>query len=232
MRIAPELTGASLVLLGNFNPSIFTPAWFGWHDLLPEKTVDLAELQIAQPQITAFNADWLELNTVPERFSLSTTQPPFVRLRDLGIRIFQERLPHTPLHSMGINRQVHFLVSDLKERDRLGRLLAPIDPWGDWGSQLQPDGTHGGMTSLTMTQVNIEGRPPGGGINVTVQPSNRVDQDSVGVYVEVNDHYTLEERNSKGATNELINMLEQEFEASLHRGEEIIDHLMSLVEQR
>ena len=231
MRIAPELTGASLVLLGNFNPSIFTPAWFGWHDLLPEKTVDLAELQIAQPQITAFSADWLELNTVPERFSLSTTQPPFVRLRDLGIRIFQERLPHTPLHSMGINRQVHFLVSGMKDRDRLGRLLAPIDPWGDWGSQLQPDGTHGGMTSLTMTQVNIEGRPPSGKINVTVQPSNRVDQNSVGVYVEVNDHYTVEEQNSKGATNELINMLEQEFEASLHRAEKIIDHLMSLGEQ-
>ena len=46
MRIAPEITGASLVLLGNFNPSIFVPAWFGWHGLLPEKTVEAAELKI------------------------------------------------------------------------------------------------------------------------------------------------------------------------------------------
>ena len=144
-------------MLGNFNPSIFTPAWFGWHDLLPEKTVEAADLKIAQPQITAFSADWLELNTVIDRFSISTTQPPFVRLRDLGIRIFRERLPHTPVHSMGINRQVHFLVNSFAERDRVGRLLAPIEPWGDWGEQLDPDGRHGGMTSLTMTQVNIEG---------------------------------------------------------------------------
>ena len=158
MRIAPEITGASLVLVGNFNPSIFTPAWFGWHDLLPERTVDVAELKIAQPQITAFVADWLELNTVIERFAINTAQPPFVRLRDLGVRIFRERLPHTPIHSMGINRQVHFLVNSLDERDRIGRLLAPVEPWGDWGKQLQPDGRHGGMTSLTMTQDHDSGK--------------------------------------------------------------------------
>ena len=231
MRIVPEITGASLVLLGNFNPSIFTPAWFGWHDLLPEKTVEVAELKIAQPQITAFRADWLELNTVIERFSLSTNQPPIVRLRDLGIRIFRERLPHTPLHSMGINRQVHFLVDSSDERDRIGRLLAPVEPWGDWGRQLQPDGQHGGMTSLTMTQVNIEGRTPGGLTNVTVQPSSRVGQDGTGVYVEVNDHYTVEDRNSKSATSDIIELLENEFEESLLRSEQIIDSLMSLREQ-
>ena len=110
LRIEPEITGASLVLLGNFNPSIFTPAWFGWHKLLPDRAVDVAELKIAQPQITAFRADWLELQTVPERFYISTTQPPFVRLQDLGVRVFREKLSHTPVHSMGINRQVHFLV--------------------------------------------------------------------------------------------------------------------------
>ena len=231
MRIAPEITGASLVLLGNFNPSIFTPAWFGWHDLLPEKTVDVAELQIAQPQITSFTADWLEFNAVPERFSISTTQPPFVRLRDLGLRIFRDKLPHTPIHSMGINRQVHFLVNSLDERDRIGRLLAPVEPWGEWGKQLQPDGRHGGMTSLTMTQVNVEGRPPGGLRNVTVQPSKRVGQDSTGVYVDVNDHYTVEDPKNKEATTQIVNLLEREFEDSLLRAEQLIDNIMSLGDQ-
>ena len=232
MRIAPEITGASLVLLGNFNPSIFVPAWFGWHGLLPEKTVEAAELKIAQPQITAFSADWLELNTVTERFSIFTTQPPFVRLRDLGIRIFRERLSHTPIHSMGINRQVHFLVNTFEERDRIGRLLAPVEPWGDWGKQLQPDGHHGGMTSLTMTQVDIEGRTPEGLINATVQPSKRVGQDGTGVYVEVNDHFTVEDQKSRNATADILDLLENEFEESLLRSEQIIDNLMSLREQR
>ena len=130
MRIDPELTGASLVLIGNFNPSIFTPAWFAWQDLLPEKTVNVSELQVAQPQNTAFRADWLEFKALPERFAISTTQSPFIRLRDLGIRIFRDKLPHTPLRAMGINRQVHFLVNSLEERDRIGRSLAPVEPWG------------------------------------------------------------------------------------------------------
>lgn len=230
MRITPEITGASLVLLGNFNPSIFTPAWFAWQELLPEKTVNVAELNIAQSQITAFRADWLDLHTVPERFAIYTTQPPFVRLRDLGIRIFRDRLPHTPVHSMGINRQVHFLVNNSTERDRIGRLLAPVEPWGDWGERLQPDGRNGGMTALTMTQVNIEDRTPQGMINVTVQPSSRVGQNGTGIYVEVNDHYAVEDPKSQNATTEILNLLEESFEGSLLGAENIIDNLMSLRE--
>ena len=46
MRIEPEITGVSLVLLGDFNPPIFTPSWFGWQGLLSENMVDDAELEI------------------------------------------------------------------------------------------------------------------------------------------------------------------------------------------
>ena len=87
------------------------------------------------------------------------------------------------------------------------------------------------MTSLTMTQVNVEGRPPDGLINVTVQPSKRVGQDSTGIYVDVNDHYTVEDRKSKEATTQVVNLLELEFEKSLLRSEQIIDNIMSLREQ-
>ena len=231
MRIAPEISGVSLVLIGNFNPSIFTPAWFGWQNLLPKGTVEAAELQIAQPQITAFRADWLELQIVPDRFSVSSAQPPFVRIRDLAIRVFQEQLPHTPLRSMGINRQVHFLVNSPEERDRLGRLLAPTEPWGDWGRQLEPDGKHGGMTSLTMSQVNLMDRSPNGTINVTVGPSSQIGQGETGVFVGVNDHYAIEDPSSRTATSEIVSILDKSFEESLRRAEQIIDHVMSLIEE-
>ena len=228
MRIQPEITGVAIVLLGNFNPSIFTPAWFGWHELLPEKTVEIAELQIAQSQITSFEADWLKLQAVSDRFTISTTQPPFVRLLDLAIRVFREQLPHTRLQAAGINREVHFLVNSYKERDHIGRSLAPIEPWGEWGDHLEPDGNYGGMASLTMTQVNLQGRPPGGRINVTVENSNRVGEGQRGVFVRVNDHYVVEDPESQEATSELISMLEQGYDESIRRAERIIDHVMSL----
>lgn len=228
MRIEPEITSVSLVMVGSFNPSILTPAWFAWCGLLSEKTVNIADLKVAHPQITEFEAEWLNLQVVPERFSISTTQSPFVRLRDLAARIFREHLPHTPLRAMGINREVHFSVKSSEVRDKIGRSLAPIEPWGEWGKKLEPDGDHGGMTSLTMTQVNLEGRPPGGHISVTVEPSSRVGEKRTGIYVRVNDHYEIENPERDMATNEIVTFLENSFDESIQRADRIIDHLMSL----
>lgn len=228
MRIEPEITGVSLVMLGHFNPAIFTPAWFGWHGLLSERTAEIADTKIIHPQIAMFNADWLNLHVQPESFLINTTQAPFIRLRDLAIRIFREHLPHMPLKVLGINREVHFPLRSFGEQNRLGRLLAPIEPWGDWGKKLESDEEQGGMTSLTMTQINPEGRPLGGRVNVVVQPSNQIGRGRPGVYVQVNDHYIIENVESQMGTREIVMLLEDNFDESLRCADQIIDHIMSL----
>ncbi len=231
MRIEPEIARVSLVMCGHFNPLIFTHSWFGWNGLLSKEIVDNANMQIAHPQITKFNADWLNLQVEPERFMINTTQAPYIRLQDLAVRIFRNHLPHTPLNALGINREVHFTVKKFEERDRLGRSLAPVEPWGEWGKKLEPDGEHGGMTSLTMRQINPDGRPPDGQINVTVEPSNRVGEGHLGIYVRINDHYSIEDAESHTATSEIVKLLERNFDESLQPADKIIDHLMSLTEK-
>ena len=231
MRIEPEISGVSVVLLGKFNPAIFTPAWFALHDLLPKNATDNATLQIAHEQVTEFSTDWLRLQVTGERFIVETLQAPYIRLRDLVVRIFGEHLYHTPLNALGINRNVHFQVSDLAARDRIGRTLAPVRPWGDWGHDLGLDGEQGGMTSLTMTQCNPEGRPPGGSINVKVEPSNRIGQGRFGVYVRVNDHYAIDDTGPDSGQR-LIGLFEANFEKSLSRSDGIIDHIMSLAQSQ
>lgn len=228
MRIEPEITGVSLVMLGHFNPAIFTPAWFGWHGLLSERTAEIADTKIIHPQIAMFNADWLNLHVQPESFLINTTQAPFIRLRDLAIRIFREHLPHMPLKVLGINREVHFPLRSFGEQNRLGRLLAPVEPWGDWGKKLESDEEKGGMTSLTMTQINPEGRPLGGRVNVVVQPSNQIGRGRPGVYVQVNDHYIIENVESQMGTREIVMLLEDNFDESLRCADQIIDHIMLL----
>ena len=227
MRIVPEISGTSIVLVGSFNPAIFTPAWFELHGLLPEGTAEIATLEIAHGQATAFKADWLHLNVVPERFTVDTTQAPDVRIRDLVVRTFREHLNHTPLNAVGINRDVHFNVRSLEDRDRIGRRLAPIDPWGEWAEELGLDGMFGGMTSLTMTQVDPEGRPKGGRINVKVEPSVRIGEGRTGVYVNVNDHYPRD-ADQPEAAEAVMEMLENYFDASVQRSNRLIDHVMSL----
>ncbi len=230
MRIEPEISGVTVVLLGDFNPAIFTPAWFALHGLLPESVVEDADLQIAHPHVTQFAADWLRLHVTAARFLVETLQSPHVRLRDLVARTFKEYLHHTPVRAFGINRDVHFRVKSFAERDRIGRILAPVKPWGTWGHALGLDGENNGMRSLTMSQMDPGGRPSGGKINITIQPSNKIDKARPGVYVGVNDHYAIEDSELETAKH-LMDLFDGNFETSLQRSDGIIDHIMSLAEK-
>ena len=228
MRIEPEIGGVSIVLRGDFNPAIFTPAWFVLHALLPRGAADAAEVQIVHPRVTAFTFDWLHLEVRDDHFSAETLQAPDIRLRDLVLCVFKEHLPHTPLKVLGINRQVHFRVRSSAERDRIGRMLAPVEPWGAWGQSLALDGEKGGMMSLTMTgQAKCGGRPTDDRINVKVEPSAKIGDGRLGVYVRVNDHYVIDDA-GPGDGMRVMRILEENFETSVKRSDCIVDHVMSL----
>lgn len=216
----------NIVLIGHFNPAIFTPAWFGLTELLPKRAAEEAILGVAHAQQTEFEAGWLNLQVTTSHFAASTAHAPYGRLRDLVVSLFRDTLPHTPLRSLGINRYVHFRVRSLAERDRIGRTLAPVQCWGDWSRDLGDDGHRGGMTSLTMTQVAPTGRPNTDQINARVERSKVIEDTNTGVFVQVNDHYGAEERQSAGPY--LTGILKDRLEASLRHSDSIIDQVMSL----
>ena len=231
MRIEPEISEVDIVLVGNFNPAIFTPAWFALHELLPRRVAEGAELEVAHRELTVFKIEWCQIHVTLERFQLRTTTAPYIRLCDLTLRVFGEHLHHTPIRAIGINRNVHFRVGDMSERDRIGRRLAPVEPWGKWCERLGLAEEQGGMTSLKMSALNQEATPLGGEVNVTVEPSKRIDDIRVGVYVAVNNHYSKEPAGEE--TNKaLLGWLKQNFEASIEQSEEIIDQVMSLSEEK
>lgn len=226
MRIAPEISGTNIVLVGRFNPLIFTGAWFALHGLLPENSLDQ---KLAHEELTQLNSKWMNLEVRRNRFSISTFQAPYLRICDLVLRIFREKLCHTPIASLGINREVHFCVSDFQIREKIGRKLAPIEPWGKLGNEIGLNSEHGGMTTLVMTRVSPEGRTQGDAINIKVQPSNVVGNGRTGVYVEINDHYSFEV-SSPESCNLSMESLEKNFESSLNHSSRIIDQIMSLAE--
>ena len=86
------------------------------------------------------------------------------------------------------------------------------------------------MMSLTMSQIEPDGRPKGGQINVTVEPSVRVGKGRTGVNVRVNDHYAIENTNL-GTAGRLMDLFEGNFDTSLERSNGIIDHIMSLAKE-
>ena len=226
MRIEPQISTANIVVLGAFNPPILTPAWFVLHDLLPSGVETSANVQVVHSKVTAFTADWLDLRVREDRFQVGSGQAPYVRVLDLVSQIFKNLLPHTPIHAFGVNREVHFPVKDQTVRHRIGRVLAPVEPWGECGRSLGLDGPHGGMRSLTMSQFHPEGRADGGEINVRVGPSDQPDPER-GVFVSVNDHYVVDPHGTE-AGDRFVNLLAENFQTSLARSDEIIDHVMSL----
>ncbi len=227
MRIEPEISGTGIVVLGNFNPAIFTPAWFALQDILPRSVADNAEVQIIHPNVSIFSTEWLQFQVTPNDFRATTESAPVIRVRDFTESVFGECLPHTPIKAIGINRYVHFRTAGPAVRDQVGRMLAPLEPWGEIANELELDTYKGGMVSLTMRQYQPEGRPSGGQINVKVEPSIQIDDGRSGIYVDINDHYKINENSA-----DLLRFLKcDNFELSLKRADKIINHVMSLVKE-
>lgn len=229
MRIKPEISGIYIVLNAreSFAPAILTPAWFELHGLLPAGTAEAATLGVSHRQVTVFETDWLNLEVNTNQFIASTNQEPFIRVRDLVLRVFKERLSQTPISALGINRDVHFKVGSAEEREHIGRQLAPLAPWGELGQELRLDDHGAGMTSLTMSQHPRHNKASDGQFNITIEPSRQISVESAGVYVRVNHHYAIEDA-EVDTTSHFMGLLADNFETTHRRSDKIIDHIMAL----
>lgn len=145
--------------------------------------------------------------------------------------MFTEQVPHTPMHTMGINRVVHFSAKNQQARYRFGEILAPRGPWGDWGKLLHADEKDNeppsGLMGIEMRQGGLNDRPAGN-INVRIEPSK--DITPAGIMVRVNDHYELAGYKEAEGAKPLMRFLENNFEQSISRSESIIDGIMGSVE--
>src|SRR4051812_24303989 len=152
MLIEPELTQLSLVLVGNFNPPIFQPSWLARHKIITDRAAESASVSVIHPDVTIFSVDTdFALHVERERFVISSTFAPWVRISDFMGTVFGDLLPHTPVSKLGINLGVHFDAGSQEKRNEIGERLAPPGPWGEWG-KLVASGegrTRGGMQSLT-----------------------------------------------------------------------------------
>lgn len=216
MQTAPQLEGVSLVLLGQFNPAIFQPAWFAAENLVRPQEADSAEVQLIHPEATVLRMEWLQLNIVRNRFQASTLQSSYFEpLRDLTVGLFS-LLNHTPLAALGINREFHFRLDSEKQWHALGDRLAPKSHW-----QLlrKP-----GLRSMSIEGQRDDGHE--GHVLVKVEPSPRYDQ---SIYVEINDHYELRTAIVKhGGAEKLVEILTSQWVRSMQRSVELGQQLVAI----
>ncbi len=212
-----ELERISIVVLGNFNPAIFHPSWFEYHNLLGKEESKNAEIDVVHPSASNFTAEWVSINVIRERFQVITTKASYYEaLRDLVVGVL-ELLEHTPLGSMGINRDMHYRMSSKEKWHLIGDKLAPKEFW------------NGLLESPGMRNLTLEGKRTddfAGYIRVRVEPSNKIEH---GVFISVNDHYEVKEDDeNRFNTLRFQNILREKWQRSLKKSLEISERLIRI----
>ncbi len=232
MRIASLLDRFSAVVLGSFNPAIFSPAWFALNKLVSVADADKPTNLIIHNQVCQFEIGELSIFCDQERFAVSCSTNVYEIAKDLVLSTFGGILPHTPIRGLGLNREVQFDCSSQTVRDAVGDILAPKAPWGLWAEDLLNAGgasQHGsGLASLTM-RYHRPSMPFPGHIQAQVQSSILPTLIRTGIYMSVNSHYDLGSKSNKLSTNLLMKIGEDEWTKSIDKADMIIDQIQELV---
>jgi len=174
--ISPEHEGVSLVLLGSFNPAIYSPEWLFARGLVSERERDTATIDIVSKQISQFSVADMVLVADQDKFILRTaTIDRLMQVRDIAVGIFG-LLDQTPITAGGMNRDMHFASPSTETWHRIGHTLAPKDLWS--GLIERP-----GLSSLKIEGFRAEREV--GVLRIQVQPSKVIHP---GVHIQVNDH--------------------------------------------
>lgn len=220
--MAPSLKvdGATVILVGSFNPAIFHPIWFARAGLIRDEEADKAENLVVTPEVASFTADWLKFEVSQERFAAhSTDAAHFEPLQDLVLGTFQ-LLAHTPFHMMGLNRHLHYQMESEDSWHSIGDKLAPKEVWRPLFE------TKPGMRSLAVQGKRFGGR--GEFVLTTIQPSLRVKP--YGVYIETNEHHQVEAGPGSGLA--LMSILQDDWTNAIAFGASVADHLFSNLLER
>jgi hypothetical protein len=208
-----EINGASIVLVGSFNPAIFQPEWFARNGLLPPGEIEDAKLSLVHPQVSQFETERFAFQITLDRFSVqgkpNATGGP---LRDLVAGTFYI-LEHTPVTVMGLNRMMHFAMGSEDAWHKLGDKLAPKEAWREVLAH-RP-----GLRSLDI--LSQEDPPNGQSMVVRVQPSLSI---KWGVYFETNEQFPAPKE--RGLEN-MMETLQNRWEDSQRNGERIARYILN-----
>ncbi len=173
--------GINIVLIGQFSPAIFQPAWLASEDLIRQEEASSAEIAVIHQDITVFSTNWFHLEVLQQRVTLSTTTNGYYQpLRDLAIGIFSI-LDSTPISIFGFNKHYHFALQSQEEYLSYMEQLSPSSvPWDDM------------LEAPKFQSVSMQGKQPNSHheshVRITVEQSNRV---SNGVAVSINEQFSL-----------------------------------------
>jgi hypothetical protein len=220
----------SVVIVGDMNPSIFSPAWVRRYIDLRIDDGSEAEVQVIHPEIADFMLCDLRFTVERNRMALRSMVHDMELLVAITQQMFGEVLGHTPVWAYGVNLDRHVDFGSFEKRNELGRLLCPLEPWGAWGKDFdnKDPRMNGGMSSISMKRVlSLD---PESFETFTIQPSNAKDMEDSGVFFGMNNHYsqvTGKDRTDEAFRKQLLQVMRESIASYVSNFENIVGHFMN-----
>ena len=230
MPFKAEIFTSVIVVLGDFNPAIFTPDWFERNNLIGEGDATVAreggtgKQPLISRQVSNFETEWFTLQVLDSQLSLTSRNVLNPAFKDLTVGIFQ-LLSQTPVRAIGLNFIGHFKFNTMENLHKVGDTFAPKNIW----NTLYPDNFYTGLEKLTIRIQN--GSRESGPVNndekrITLERSNNF---KYGIALSINDHHDLtrDDDNSTPAER-LVSIVEGQWESVWHDAERVFDKLLSM----
>jgi len=198
--MATTSTSVSIVLVGTFEPDRFSPEKLSEGKVISPKTAQEAKFKaLLTGQVLDFRLAWADMLVMPDKFQVSTSEAPYIRICDLVMASIHDLAPNSKVTQFGINVEFHYDFGSFDARNEFGCSIAPPTVWQDWGqlileSMRGPDkGTsrQGGVLNVTM-RLPFQKGAVSGWRDVTVAPSNVI-RGNTGVLFRANHHHQLSE---------------------------------------
>lgn len=223
------LNESSIVLIGNFNPSIFHPEWFDRFKILPIQEIQWAEGEkpkiseiqnkdrkviieevpplIVMPDRADLQFPSIKITVIPDRYQcLATQRENFSLMKDVTLKIFT-LLSHTPIMALGINFHGHWKFID-DSNEILKSLFAKKDE---------------AFKKTLGDDYNIQGqiifRKGNQKISLKFEPSNKIQN---GIYFGANFHSEIETRRAE----QVIQIITENYEKNLNDTIKIVQALL------
>ena len=228
MAYTAEILTSSIVVVGAFNPAIFSPDWLERNDLIGQGDADAVregsegKSLLVSHQVSVVETKWFALQVLETQFSLTSKDALSPAFKDLAVGIFQ-LVPHTPVTAVGLNFLGHFKLASEDQYHRVGDVLAPKDIW----TALYPDESPG-LADLTIRiQRGTRGEPPKSKDEkrISLQPSNKI---KFGIFLAYNDHHDVASGDGEPRPAERVaTVIDSEWETAWQDAVRVFDGVLS-----
>ena len=212
----------SLVFIGDFNPSIFQPAWLASKNLIQEIEAEDAKIDVIMNELSRFQlGEWLNVEVSRNRCEFKTMKSPyFSPIKDLASNVFKI-LKETPIKAVGINNIYDLSLRNEEDYYKFGDVLAPLSNWADVLDD--PRLLNIEFVENSKTINNDTGYLK----RIRISPSDSNLKLNFGINFNVNNHFILEPNKTAGINAAFL--VEEQNDICARKSRDIVSNILSKV---